>query len=385
MRGRFSTRASFIWRSTRWSGGDVLAEAIEEARRFGDEPTEGRAAIGLGVSRHFTDPQGTTDELARIATEWIPRFEALDDHAGLARAHYALAQIGWTRMVLADACAHFDLAAAHARLAGETHREFEAAYLSVRLAWRGPEHRDAVAERVVRFERLVGTSIAMRWAVVASAGYVAALDDRLEDARRLLAEAQELARAVGDPQAEWLEEHDGTLAELEGAWAESEDLFTSHFEYNLSRGDAGHASTGAAMVARAAAMQGKFTEALTWADRSEQLGSPDDVIDQILRREARALTLPHRGQPEAAETQAREARSIADATDAPYLQADARLGLVRVLELAGKPDEAIAALRQVSTIARRKGDRARERIVNERLAELGVENYPHTEPGPEPP
>jgi len=87
-------------------------------------------------------------------------------------------------------------------------------------------------------------------------------------------------------------------------------------------------------------------------------------------RRAAAKVLASRGESERAEALAREALALTEPTDMLDAQGDAWFDLGHVLELAGKPDEAAAALEEASSRFERKENLLMLGRTRERLAAL---------------
>ena len=96
----------------------------------------------------------------------------------------------------------------------------------------------------------------------------------------------------------------------------------------------------------------------------------DDTATQVLASQVLAKVLARRGQHTEAERLAREAVAGADATDSLISQGDVRLVLAEVLELAGRRDDATAALSEALERYERKGALVPAQRVRERLAAL---------------
>ena len=99
----------------------------------------------------------------------------------------------------------------------------------------------------------------------------------------------------------------------------------------------------------------RLDEADSWAGRSAELGTSDDALKEMIWRQVRAKVLARRGEHAEAERLAREAVAIGEGTDSLIGQGDANADLAEVLLLAGKRDEATAALRQALDRYERKG------------------------------
>ena len=89
----------------------------------------------------------------------------------------------------------------------------------------------------------------------------------------------------------------------------------------------------------------------------------------MLWRQVRAQILARRGEHAEAERLAREAVAIGERTDSIDLLGDAERDLGEVLVLAGRPEDAAAALEQAAALYERKGNVVMaERVHNRRAA-----------------
>jgi tetratricopeptide (TPR) repeat protein len=114
----------------------------------------------------------------------------------------------------------------------------------------------------------------------------------------------------------------------------------------------------------------RLDEAETWADRVVEIHASEDAWQQTLWRQVKAKVYARRGEFAEAERLAGEAVAISDETDMLNLQGDAHADLGEVLQLAGKPDEAAAALKQALARYERKENIVMAERVHARLAEL---------------
>jgi tetratricopeptide (TPR) repeat protein len=101
-----------------------------------------------------------------------------------------------------------------------------------------------------------------------------------------------------------------------------------------------------------------------------ELGDSEDIITQTLARQALAKVLARRRQHAEGERLARQAIALADATDSLLVQGDARQDLAEVLELAGRREDATAALREALERYERKGALVQVERVREQLSAL---------------
>jgi tetratricopeptide (TPR) repeat protein len=132
-------------------------------------------------------------------------------------------------------------------------------------------------------------------------------------------------------------------------------------------------STGVCYLAQALYALDRLDEAQACATKAAELGGSDDVVTQILSRRVRAKVLARGGSHGEAEVVAREAIAMADATEAPIHQADAYADLAEVLELAGRPTEATAALRVALERYERKEALVPAQYIRTRLTALQLE------------
>lgn len=117
----------------------------------------------------------------------------------------------------------------------------------------------------------------------------------------------------------------------------------------------------------------RLDDADAWAVRAAELGASEDTVTQMLSLQVRGLVLARRGEFQEAESLAREAVAIGEKTDMLDMQGDAYAGVGEVLLLAGKPDEAVAALEQAVERYERKGNLVSSRRAQKRLAEIHAE------------
>jgi tetratricopeptide (TPR) repeat protein len=117
-------------------------------------------------------------------------------------------------------------------------------------------------------------------------------------------------------------------------------------------------STTAAFLAEALYSQGRLDEADEYVGVSQETAGSEDIFSQVLLRTVRAKIEAHRGRPDDAESSAREAVSIAGASDSLLLQGEALTSLAYVLGFAGRLEEGEAALTDAVRVCEHKGNTA---------------------------
>jgi tetratricopeptide (TPR) repeat protein len=137
-----------------------------------------------------------------------------------------------------------------------------------------------------------------------------------------------------------------------------------------SMGERGFLSTIAGFLAHALCAQGEYDEAERFSRASEAAAATDDVLSHVLWRTARAKVRAERGDAERAETLAREAVRLAEATELLNTQGDALLDLATVLTAAGRREEALTAVEAAAGRYEQKGNRPSLERAREVAAEL---------------
>jgi ATP/maltotriose-dependent transcriptional regulator MalT len=95
-----------------------------------------------------------------------------------------------------------------------------------------------------------------------------------------------------------------------------------------------------------------------------------DFASNAICASARAMVAARRGASEDAEKMARDAVAMIDQGDFINDQADARMALAEVLQLAGRVPEAAEAVQEALERYRRKGNATQSAMAEARLAEL---------------
>ena len=116
--------------------------------------------------------------------------------------------------------------------------------------------------------------------------------------------------------------------------------------------------------------QGRYKEAEEMSRVSEQAGQAEDLVTQVGWRAARAMAIARRGELDAGEALARDAFMRALGSEYAETKAEAYLSLGEVLRLAGRLDEARAALESARAIFETKGFELSADAARAKLAEL---------------
>jgi predicted ATPase/DNA-binding SARP family transcriptional activator len=347
----------------------VLDRAGECAARVGDRG--GELSVTLIRTSHelATSPEGVVERLERLSNEALELFGRERADLGLARAWFARGLVFHMRCQHVSRNEAFERAQACATRAGDTVRARSVeALLALGHLYGATPVGQALAwlDEHPRLDR-EPTVIGVRAVLVAMAG-------RTREARKLCEHAAERSRELG---ARY--ERGSFFAEvyvelLEGEVAAAAEHLRAYCAMLAEMGERNVLSTQAGHLAQALCAMGQFDEAEEWAGQARELGAEDDVMTQMIWRQARGRLLAHRGEIEAGLRLVREAIELAERTDGLNAHADALLDLSEVLELAGEPELARSATEEAVSLYKRKGNtvmsaRARLRLPADPLAD----------------
>jgi class 3 adenylate cyclase/tetratricopeptide (TPR) repeat protein len=351
-------------------GGDAFRRAgslAERASAAGDRVAELCGRVKEGVFRTFLEPEGATEQLAALVEQALPVFQAAGNDLALYIGYSALGQVANMRAQTDAGLEAYERAAAHACQAGLPYQL---------LGWRalfrffGTTPVLELLEWLDENEPREGRDL---WLRGCRAGALAMLG-RFDEGRAILAQdrAEQAERGGGIQLAmttgvisvdvELLADDPAAAAEL---GAEGCRLLEELGEHSIL-------STAAGKLAQALYALDRLEEADAWAGRAAELGASDDALTQMLWRQVRAKVLARRGELAEAEQLAREAVAIGEKTDLLDVQGDAYADFAEVLSLAGRPNEAAAALGQALGCYKRKGNLVSAQRVQTRLAEFAA-------------
>jgi predicted ATPase/DNA-binding SARP family transcriptional activator len=332
----------------------VLTEAIEAAATSGDRSLAAHALVQRGFLRLFTDEGVTSRELFDVSERAITVFESLGDELGLARAWRLASQAHYLDGRPGLCAEASERAWAHARRASDRFEEREIVEWLVIVLLLGPT---PAAEATARLESLLDETadiVEVQAQIHAGFATLAAMRGDFTRAR----ESIERSKRIMDGLSEWIWIVTfwwGFVHLWAGELDTAEEESRPAYEALKSIGEKSHFSSIAHSLAAVAYAQGKLDEAEEFTRECENACRANDVHSQILWRAIRAKVLARRGQLDQAEGLAREAVALAERADFMLAHAEATADLGEVLELAGKPAEAIRALESAASIYERKG------------------------------
>ena len=358
----------------RWSGDfagaeKTLNEAIDSAQ---DRRSELRARLEQAHVRLFSESVTNSDDLLHIAAESIPIFEEFGDDRSLGRAWRHVGYVrGGIQGRLADWREAAERALVHYRRSGWSASgclaELGAALLH------GPTPVDEALARCDELLELT-TDRAGHANVVSFMGGLVALEDRFDEARRLLGEATATYEEIGDTYA--LANNSGRVLgrveQLSGDAASAERALRECCAIFEQIHDQAGLSTVAAELADALYVLGRDEEAGGWIDLAQKRAADDDVNAQHTWRRVRAKLLARQGAFSEARALAFEAARIVGDTDAINDHGTVLLDLAEVLRASGSPNDAAVYIHQAVGLFDRKGNVVSARAGRSLLSELPV-------------
>jgi class 3 adenylate cyclase/tetratricopeptide (TPR) repeat protein len=335
----------------------ALDEAAESAEAAGDSAGAALARV-CGATLRLDMAEATADELEQLAHAALPLLEAARDHAGLAKAWYALSFGVYNVRCRYDEMEHAgEQELRHARLAGEKRTFPGPIVLALRNGSRPAgevlQRLDALAEEYkhpfVQLARAI----------------VLAMLDRVDEARALSSVAGERFRElVGRSPDLWDQE------ELAGNHEVAAEQLRVFCDRVAEQGQTSFLGTYGPQLGRILCALGRYDEADRLAGQGHDHAAEDDPLAQSLWRQVAALVAAHRGDYSDAERLGREAVAHTHKTDSPQAQGDAYFDLAQVLEAAGRGEDAAAAWNEALDRYERKGIIPLARRTRERLSAL---------------
>jgi tetratricopeptide (TPR) repeat protein len=335
----------------------VLSEACKGAQAVEDPVLYARALVGLTLVRLQVETERPAeDEIMRVTALVIPVFEAASDHSSLAKAWELLAMHDLHVLLrLQTALGRLERALEHATLAGDAGEQAEIRFWIAFAIADGPT---PVEEGIARVDELFASARGPYEQAHRSA-FLARLNARLgrfDEARRLGDDAAQTYRELGlQLLVAGMANVWGPIELLAGDPVAAEATLREGYDGLEQMGEKGYLSTVAAHLARALYAQCRYDEADHFAAVCSDTSVPDDLMSQILWRSVRARIFARQGEYEEAEILARAALRLAEATDAIETHADTLFDVAEVLELAGRPDEAVLSAQEALCLYEQKG------------------------------
>lgn len=331
-----------------WATRGYVAEgrsALEDALALsGERPA--RALLGLCTMRILS---GSTDEVLHDAQEALEACKQLGDDYSLAQAWNLLGRVDSVFGSMERGERAWRQALSYAERGGYAAEKAESVAWLMISAIFGPLPADEGIQLCKRFHEDAGDDATIRAWCQVERSVLEAMQGRLDLARELLADG---TRALGEL---GLNVYAANAAQeaffvemLAGDPASAAQRLRESYEALEQMGERSFLSTIAALLAHALYAVAEYDEAEVFSRESKKAAAADDVFSQVLWRSALAKIEARRGEIERAEQLAREAVRRVEETDLLNAQADTLLDLSEVLRLAGRRDEARAAVQEAA-------------------------------------
>jgi tetratricopeptide (TPR) repeat protein len=331
-----------------------------------------------------TRPRGWTEQAEREAGRAIALFEQFDDRVGLAHSWRVMAHVYNRRLQWAELERVGERIVGYARRAGDRRTETRIlGGISASLCL-GPTPAGEAVERCERILVELGGAPRPTMMVLDSLALCSAMLERFDEAERLLAQADAIREELtGKLWKVGRVEFSAWTYLLAGRPGDAERVLRPAYEAFARIGEKGGIlAIHAALLAEAISAVGGRDEQVEQLSQIAEAAAADseDVAAQGEWRMARATAFARNGSTADAERLAREAATLAAATQCPLVQTSTLLTLARVLLLGSRPAEARQAAQDALAVAERKGDLASSSLARALLGELRS-----AAPGPRPP
>jgi tetratricopeptide (TPR) repeat protein len=349
-----------------WERADaVLSEAVEAGRAAGEAGAAADAVVALTFVRLHIDPETSHAKVRAELEPAIGVFEELDDRAGLGRALSIAGMLGLWRGEAAGAIEEIERAAQLVREAGDRPAELQALHFVLVAALVGPMPVSAALEKAEEIRHRAEGASMLEASILRTRAHLEAMQGSFDEARRLIAEGKALTDDLG---VETVSTSAGEIELLAGDLTAAERSVRAVCETLEQRGDWGHLASAVPVLADALHAQGRLEEAAPLIELAAGWTLDDDVDAQVGLLRIRANLLAHQGDLGEAERLAREATELSAQTDYLNHRAKALSDLADVLELAGRREEAAAALKRALELYERKGNLVMAERTRARLA-----------------
>jgi class 3 adenylate cyclase/tetratricopeptide (TPR) repeat protein len=338
---------ALLWRGRFDEAEQALAEAIELAGRAGDVRTRTLAQLSRLRLRFQVDPAADYTELEAEAERAAEMFEAAADHVGAAQAwHVAYwARFGLCRLAQAREAA--DRALEHARQARADYPYLDRLGLIASMLY-GPTPASEALSESERIAQGMRGHLTAEAVALCFLGQIRAMLDETELAGELILQGVARRQELGDLPGASMARAEGLgyfVEMLRGNWAAAEPELRGGYEALDAIGDKNYLSTIAGWLAHCLYAQDQLDQAEEFAQICREAAAGSWVASQVLWRGASAMLLAQGGDVEEGEVLAKEAVGLALQTDRVDIQGDSLMDLAEVLRLAGRFDEAAAAVR----------------------------------------
>jgi class 3 adenylate cyclase/tetratricopeptide (TPR) repeat protein len=365
--GRVLLEAGHDYQASR----SALERAIAGAEALEREDLLVRARIELSFHEMLATPDFSPDEHEALSRRAIEVLERVGDEEGLSRAWFAVGLIGWAGAMWDSMREPLLRSIEHARRAGNKSIEHDVLgmLLGTILFGSTPTAEGITETREIREQHLDSLEV-QAWTNRVMGSLIALQGDE-NTGREMLEEARVIFTELGHYEA--LAVHSFSMAPLElraGNPDAAEREVRAGLEILQGTGERARAGHLAALLAGVLAQQGRLDEADEYLAVARETIPEIDVSGLAQLKISTARVLARRGELEEAVRLAAEAAALMDDTQELLTMPYFLMSQAEVLELAGRVEEAKAALNKAVDAAARKGAVVDVARATERLAAL---------------
>jgi ATP/maltotriose-dependent transcriptional regulator MalT len=348
-----------------------LLAAIEQFAEHDDHGGEMRARLSHLRLRYTSDPEASERTVLEEVERALPLLEGLGDDEGLARAWRLVLQVNFTRGQFGAAERAASRLIDHARRAGDPTLEARFLPSIASCVLYGPTPVAAAEERCRELLVMARTDRRTEAILHCVLAHLTAMRGRFDEARNGYRRSRAMLEELGWRFHAALTSIDsGAIEMLAGDPVAAESELRRDLNVLREMGERDYLPTTAALLSEALYRQGRHEEARELTVESESVAAPEDVASQSLWRSVRAKLLALRGRVEEAEALAKEAVRLIGETDNTEDLANALMDLAEVYTIAGRREEARAALASAEASFASKGDVVSSETARRRMAAL---------------
>jgi tetratricopeptide (TPR) repeat protein len=334
---------------------DALADALLAEDRLG---TAHATLARLGLDAHV-DPDGWAARLDREQAPLARVLEAHRDDRAIARLHRLVGMRHWLLGQAAKALEAWEVAAQHARRAGDSRERLECLRWLVSAACFGPMPVEDAIPYCWQILGVLGSSPACEPPVLGPLAMLEAMREEFGEARTLLARADRSLREAGNEASLTSGSWWTAGVELLAAHAnQAEAILRTELERLETIGERSWAPWIGLLLATALCEQDRYEEARPIWEHVRRESAESDLIAQYGWRGIGARILARQGETESAERLGFEAVRLADRGDFLVDRAEMRWCLAEALTAAGRTADADRLRREAFGLWERKGDLA---------------------------
>jgi tetratricopeptide (TPR) repeat protein len=358
--------SALVWTGDMDGAEATFDEAIERASASGDEQLRTHAVI----ERWLTFGPSDYEDAQREAERAVGLFEARGDERGLSRAWRLISEVDFARGELGNAERKLERSLMHARNAGDVGEQVDIYARLGAILSRGPTPVGATIRRCQEVLAETEGNRTIAGLMYHPMAHMKARQGAFAEALDLASRCRDIHRENGNMFSYWVfAEIEWDIKMLAGAPDDAVAILTESYEHVERMGGFPLES---AWLAQSLYAVGRFED----AERRAQVAvDADDDLSRCVGMGALARVRAQQGRADEAERMAREAVEYFARTDYSTDRTFVLMDLAEVLRVAGRPEEAVATIRDALGLFEQREDvvsAARARVLIEDLTNTGA-------------